>query len=179
MVINIDSLKEIISEKQIINRIKRIAHEISKKYSGESPIFIGVLKGSFIFIADLIREMDIDCEIDFIQVSSYFGTSSKGSITFKKDISINIKDRHVVIVEDIIDSGLTIKLLREQMLELEPKSLAITTLLLKPEIANIDFKIDWVGFEIAPQFVVGYGLDFNQKFRNLRGIYCLGGNESE
>ena len=123
--------------------------------------------------------MKIDCEIDFIQVSSYSGTSSNQKINLIKDISLNVKNRNIVIIEDIIDTGITIKFLKEWLNKLEPKSIAIVTLLMKPQIANIDFKIDWVGFEIAPEFVVGYGLDFDQKLRNLRGIYILGGNESE
>ena len=98
---------------------------------------------------------------------------------FKSMISININERDVIIIEDIIDTGLTINFIKEKLLELNPRSISIATLLMKTEIANIDFEIDWVGFEIAPEFVVGYGLDFNQKFRNLRGLYILGGNESE
>ena len=174
-----ENLKEIISEEKILSRVKEIAYDISNKFSEEPPIFISILKGSVIFVADLIREMNIDCEIDFIQVSSYSGASSKESIDFIKDISININERDVIIVEDIIDTGLTINFIKEKLLELNPRSVSIATLLMKPEIANIDFEIDWVGFEIAPEFVVGYGLDFNQKFRNLRGLYILGGNESE
>ena len=176
---NKENLKEYISEEQILSRIKEIAVEVSKKYLNDPPIFICVLKGSFIFVADLIREIEIDCEIDFIQVSSYSGTSSNQKINLIKDISLNIKNRNIVIIEDIIDTGITIKFLKEWLNKLEPKSTAIITLLMKTQIANIDFKIDWVGFEIAPEFVVGYGLDFDQKLRNLRGIYILGGNESE
>ena len=176
---NKENLKEIISEEKILSRVKEIAYDISNKFLDEPPIFISILKGSVIFVADLIREMNIDCEIDFIQVSSYSGSSSKESIDFIKDISININERDVIIIEDIIDTGLTINFIKEKLLELNPRSISIATLLMKPEIANIDFEIDWVGFEIAPEFVVGYGLDFNQKFRNLRGIYILGGNESE
>ncbi len=179
MINNKENLKECISEDQILSRIKEIAVEISKKYLNDPPIFICVLKGSFIFFADLIREIEIDCEIDFIQVSSYSGIRSNQEIDLMKDISLNIKNRNIVIIEDIIDTGITIKFLKEWINKLDPKSIAIATLLMKPKIANLDFKIDWVGFEIAPEFVVGYGLDFNQKLRNLRGIYILGGNESE
>ena len=179
MLSNQYSLKEIFTEKQILDRVKKIAFDISNKYFDDPPIFISILKGSFIFAADLIRATNLDSEIDFIEVASYSGTSSKGSITLKKDISINIKNRNIIIVEDIIDTGITIKFLKEKLEKLEPKSIAIVTLLMKTQVQNLDFKIDWVGFEIAPEFVVGYGLDFNQKFRNLRGIYILGGNESE
>ena len=176
---NKENLKECISEEQILSRIKDIAFEISKKYENNTPILICVLKGSFIFAADLIREIEIDCEIDFIQISSYSGKSSSQEIKLKKDISVNIKNRDIIIIEDIIDTGITINFLKKWIGKLEPKSTAIATLLMKPQLENIDFKIDWVGFEIAPEFVVGYGLDFDQKLRNLRGIYILGGNESE
>ena len=160
-------------------RVKEIAADISQKYEGDAPILIGILNGSFIFCADLMREMDIDCEIDFIKVSSYTGTQSVGTVKLRKDISADITNRHVVIVEDIIDSGLTIKFIKDRMLEAGPKSVAIVTLLMKPDIAKLDFDIDWVGFEIPPEFVVGYGLDYDQLFRNLKGVYRLEGFESE
>ncbi len=174
-----EKLNELISEADVKNRVDVLAAEISNRYDGEAPILIGILNGSFIFAADLMRAMTIDCEIDFIKVSSYAGTASKGTVKLLKDISANITDRHVVIVEDIIDSGLTIKFIRDRMREAGPKSVAITTLLMKPDIAQLDFDIDWVGFEIPPEFVVGYGLDYDQKLRNLKGIYRLGGSESE
>ena len=102
-----------------------------------------------------------------------------GTVKLRKDISADITNRHVVIVEDIIDSGLTIKFIKDRMLEAGPKSVAIVTLLMKPDIAKLDFDIDWVGFEIPPEFVVGYGLDYDQLFRNLKGVYRLEGFESE
>ncbi len=174
-----DNLTELISEAEVAKRVKALAKDISETYQDEAPILIGILNGSFIFAADLMRAMEIDCEIDFIKVSSYAGTASKGTVKLLKDISADITDRHVVIVEDIIDSGLTIKFIRDRMLDTSPKSVAIITLLMKPDIAKLDFDIDWVGFEIPPEFVVGYGLDYDQKLRNLKGIYCLGRSESE
>ena len=174
-----DNLTELISESEVAKRVKALAKDISETYKDEAPILIGILNGSFIFAADLMRAIEIDCEIDFIKVSSYAGTASKGTVKLLKDISADITDRHVLIVEDIIDSGLTIKFIRDRMLDTSPKSVAITTLLMKPDIAKLDFDIDWVGFEIPPEFVVGYGLDYDQKLRNLRGIYRLGGSESE
>ena len=179
MDVNKEKLTELISENQIQDKVKEIAADISKKYAGEAPILIGILNGSFIFCADLIRELDIDCEIDFIKVSSYTGTESVGTVKLRKDISADITNRHVIIVEDIIDSGLTIKFIKDRMLEAGPKSVAIVTLLMKPEIAKLDFKIDWVGFEIPPEFVVGYGLDYDQLYRNLKAIYRLEALESE
>ena len=179
MDVNKEKLTELISENQIQDKVKEIAADISQKYSGEAPILIGILNGSFIFCADLIRELDIDCEIDFIKVSSYMGTESVGTVKLRKDISADITNRHVIIVEDIIDSGITIKFIKDRMLEAGPKSVAIVTLLMKPDIAKLDFKIDWVGFEIPPEFVVGYGLDYDQLYRNLKAIYCLESLESE
>ena len=179
MDLNKKKLTELISENLIQDKVKEIAVDISQKYAGEAPILIGILNGSFIFCADLIRELDIDCEIDFIKVSSYMGTESIGTVKLRKDISADITNRHVIIVEDIIDSGLTIKFIKDRMLEAGPKSVAIVTLLMKPDIAKLDFKIDWVGFEIPPEFVVGYGLDYDQLYRNLKAIYCLESLESE
>ena len=179
MKVDNEKLIELISEKQIKNKVEEIAASISKIYDGQAPILIGILNGSFIFCADLVRALDIDCEIDFIKVTSYKGTQSIGTVRLRKDISAVITDRHVIIVEDIIDSGLTIKFIRDRMREAGPKSVAIVTLLLKPDIAKLDFDIDWVGFEISPEFVVGYGLDYDQKLRNLRGVYRLEGIENE
>ena len=175
MVVNREKLTQIISEKSIMERVHQIADDISNQYKSEVPILIGILNGSFIFASDLVRAMKIDCEIDFIKVSSYSGTKSKGTVHLKKDISADITDRHVIIVEDIIDSGLTIRFIRERLLDAQPKSVSIVTLLMKPELVEIDFDINWVGFEIPPHYVVGYGLDYDQKFRNLRGIFRLGG----
>ena len=175
MVVDREKLTQIISEKSIMERVYQIADDISNQYKSEVPILIGILNGSFIFASDLVRAMKIDCEIDFIKVSSYSGTKSKGTVHLKKDISADITDRHVIIVEDIIDSGLTIRFIRERLLDAQPKSVSIVTLLMKPELAEIDFDINWVGFEIPPHYVVGYGLDYDQKFRNLRGIFRLGG----
>ena len=172
---NTQKLNQIISEKSIKKRVEQIAEEISNAFQGEIPILISVLNGSFVFASDLLRALKVDCEIDFIKVSTYSGDKSKGRVDFQKDISIEITNRHVIIVEDIIDSGLTINFIRDRLYEAEPKSISVATLLMKPDVAKIDFEVNWVGFEIPPNFVVGYGLDYNQKFRNLRGIYSLGG----
>ena len=177
MVDDREKLTQIISEKAIMERVHQIAGDISNQYKSEIPILIGILNGSFIFVSDLIRAMKIDCEIDFIKVSSYSGTKSKGTVHLRKDISADITDRHVIIVEDIIDSGLTIRFIRDRLLDAQPKSVSIVTLLMKPELAEIDFDVNWVGFEIPPHYVVGYGLDYDQKFRNLRGIFSLGGKQ--
>ncbi len=163
----------VLDELQIKNRVSAIGDELSKKFKDEIPILIGVLNSSFIFMADLIRAIDIDCETDFIKISSYDRGSSKGTVRLLKDISADITGRHVVIIEDIIDSGLTIRFIKDRMGEADPKSLTIVSLLLKPGLVNLDFPIDIVGFEIAPDFVVGYGLDYDQKLRHLPAIYRI------
>ena len=166
-------LNPVISDEDIQKRVNEIAIDLSKKFKEEVPILIGILNGSFIFMADLIRELDIDCEMDFIKLASYKGSHSTGTVRLLKDISAEITGRHVVIVEDIIDSGLTIKFIKDRLQDAAPASLMIVTLLLKPDVANLDFPIDIVGFEIAPDFVVGYGLDYDQKMRHLPAIYRI------
>ena len=166
-------LSPVISDEDIQKRVNEIAMDLSQKFKDEVPILIGILNGSFIFMADLIRALDIDCEMDFIKLASYKSSHSTGTVRLLKDISAEITGRHVVIVEDIIDSGLTIKFIKDRMQDAAPASLMIVTLLLKPDVANLDFPIDIVGFEIAPDFVVGYGLDYDQKMRHLPAIYRI------
>jgi len=166
-------LSPVISDEDIQKRVNEIAIDLSKKFKDKVPILIGILNGSFIFMADLIRALDIDCEMDFIKLASYKGSHSTGTVRLLKDISAEITGRHVVIVEDIIDSGLTIKFIKDRLQDAAPASLMIVTLLLKPDVANLDFPIDIVGFEIAPDFVVGYGLDYDQKMRHLPAIYRI------
>jgi len=169
------NLKELISKEELDSRVLQIASEISENYKTEPVLFIIVLNGSFIFASDLIRAMEIDCEVDFIKVASYAGDQSTGKIKFEKDLSSDISGRNVIIIEDIIDSGITNNFLKKLIENKNPKSLKIATLLLKPEVAKLNFEIDWVGFEISPEFVVGYGLDYKQKLRNLNAVYRLGG----
>ncbi len=169
------NLKELISKEELASRVLQIASEISENYKTEPVLFIVVLNGSFIFASDLIRAMEIDCEVDFIKVASYTGDQSTGKIKFEKDLSSDISGKNVIIIEDIIDSGITINFLKQLIENKNPKSLKIATLLLKPEVAKLNFLIDWVVFEICAEFVVGYGLDYNQKLRNLNAVYRLGG----
>lgn len=173
MEINNKNLIKIIDENAIQYRVKEIATELSNSFVKKKPIFIGVLNGSFIFVSDLVRNLNIDCEIDFIKVSSYKGQNSMGTVKLLKDISADITNRHVVIVEDIIDSGLTIEFLVKRLNGASPKSISIVTLLLKPDIAKLSIPIDIIGFEIAPDYVVGYGLDYDQNFRHLPEVYRL------
>jgi hypoxanthine phosphoribosyltransferase len=125
------------------------------------------------FMADLLRSISIDCEMDFIKVRSYVGKKSSGTIQLIKDISADVTNRHVILVEDIIDSGHTIQFLMERVNSASPKSVSIATFLIKPDMAKIDFAVDFIGFEIPPEFVVGYGLDYNQKLRHLNGVYSI------
>jgi len=163
-----------ISESEINQRMIEIGTQISKKYNGEIPILIGVLNGGFIFLADLIRYIDIDCEIDFIRISSYGDEKeSSGHIKVLKPLSADIKGRHVIVVEDIVDSGLSLQFLSKMLRAFDPASFSVATLLRKKSRLKIDIKIDYIGFDIEDKFVVGYGLDDKQIKRNLRSIYTV------
>jgi len=166
-------MKLLVSEEDIQKRIKQLAKQITKDYKDKSPIFIGILNGCYVFMADLLREIDLDVEVDFVKIRSYEADSSTGTIKFRKDISADINDRHIVIVEDIIDSGFTINFLVNRLRGSGPKSVAVASILFKKEIARIDFEVDYIGFEIPPEFVVGYGLDYDEKYRNLKDVMVL------
>ena len=166
-------MKLLLSESEIKKRVKELADTISDDYKDKSPIFIGILNGCYVFMADLLRELSIGVEIDFVKIRSYEGDSSTGTIKFRKDISADIDNRHVVIVEDIIDSGFTINFLVNRLKESGPKSVSVATVLYKKKVAKLDFEVDYVGFEIPPEFVVGYGLDYNEKYRNLKDVMVM------
>ena len=173
------TLEEIISPDDVQNRVSEIGHEISAKYSGKVPIIIGVLNGAFLFMADLVRNLNIEFEVDFIKIDSYGdNTKSSGTIRLLKDISADITGRHVIVVEDIVDTGLSLKFLKHRMEESKPLSLCFASLLYKPNVILQDIKVDWIGFNIDDQYVVGYGLDLKQIYRGLPGIYMIN-NESE
>ena len=165
------NLEKYISDQDITKRVKEISNEISRLYYDKNPILIGVLNGSFIFLSDLIRNLNIHCEIDFIKISSYEGKKSVGKINMTKGLDLDIKNRSVIIIEDIIDSGNSIKYLYDHISNLNPKDIAVISLLAKKSVSKLNFKIDFIGFEISSEFVVGYGLDYNQKLRNLKSIY--------
>ena len=162
-----------LSKDDINNRLKEMANQLSEKYCDECPVIIGILNGSFVFMADLIRKIDFECEIDFMKVNSYVGKETSGEIQLEKDININIEDRRVIIVEDIIDSGLTMDYLHKHISAYNPKDITIVTLLSKNNNYTLNFNIDIVGFEITSEFVVGYGLDLDQRFRQLDSLYML------
>ena len=167
------NLEILFNKAQIQKRINEIGCSISKNFTTEIPILVCVLNGSFIFFADLIRSLSIDCEIDFLKVSSYQGKKTTGKITLEKDISFNINGRHIIIVEDIIDSGITVNFLLKKFKERNCRSISIVAMLKKSNKFNFKVINEYIGFEIKQEFVVGFGLDHNQKFRNLKDIYIL------
>ena len=171
-----NDMKEILlTEEQIQAKVKELAERISKDYAGKNPIFVGVLKGVVIFFADLVRNVDIPCEIDFMSISSYSGTNSTGRTEIRKDLSVDIKDRHVVILEDIFDTGTSLTFTVNHLKNKQPASLAVCTFLDKPERRNPDVTLvpEYMGYSIPNEFVVGYGLDYNEKYRNLPYIGIL------
>ncbi len=162
------------SEEEIQARVQELGALITKEYEGKTPLFVGVLKGCFMFMADLVRACDVMCTIDFMAVSSYGdGTVSTGAVKIVKDLSENIEGRDVVIVEDILDSGNTLNYLIKYMNDRNPASIRVVTLMDKPERRTAPVKADYVGFTIPDAFVVGYGLDYSQRYRNLPYIGIL------
>ncbi|WP_028992085.1 hypoxanthine phosphoribosyltransferase [Thermoanaerobacter thermocopriae] len=164
----------LITEQQLKEKVKELGRMITKDYQGKDLVLLGVLKGAIMFMADLSRAIDLPLSIDFMAVSSYgSSTRSSGIVKIIKDHDINIEGKDVLIVEDIIDSGLTLSYLRETLLGRKPRSLKICTILDKPERREADVKVDYCGFKIPDKFVVGYGLDFDEKYRNLPFIGVL------
>ena len=165
-------MKLLLSENEIKDRVKVLGMKITKDYEGKKPIFIGILNGCYVFMADLLREVELDVEVDFVKIRSYEGDSSTGTIKFRKDISADIDGRDVIIVEDIIDSGKTIEFIIKKLENINIKSFTVITLLKKNNINKIKNKvIDWYGFNIKDKYVIGYGLDINNLFRELKDIY--------
>ena len=168
-----DIERVLISEEEILEKVKEIGKKISDDYRGKNPLFVGVLKGCFIFMSDLLRHVDIRCTMDFMSVSSYQGTNSTGAVKINKDLNQDIEGRHIIIVEDILDSGLTLSYLKSYLMNRKPASIAIATLLDKPARRKADVYADYSCFEVPDAFVVGYGLDFNEVYRNLPYIGVL------
>jgi hypoxanthine phosphoribosyltransferase len=170
-----ENFTPMITEEQIHQRLKELGEEMTERYAGQKPILIGVLNGGFVFLADLIRYINTDCEIDFIRISSYGDArESSGHIKVLKPLSADVKGRHVIIVEDIVDSGLSVQFLQKMFSAFDPASLEIVTLLRKKARLKVDLDIKYVGFDIEDKFVIGYGLDDRQVKRNLRAIYVVG-----
>jgi hypoxanthine phosphoribosyltransferase len=171
---NKEIFKIYLSEPEIQKRISELAADINRDFKDRVPIFIGILNGAFIFMSDLIREITIDCEIDFFKLSSYGDAKiSSGNVRMLKELNCEVKDRDIIIVEDVIDSGLSIQYIRDLIMQQNPRTFSVVTLLYKKSAAKINFQLDYVGFEIPTEFVIGYGLDYAQKWRNLKSIYVL------
>lgn len=167
--------KILLSEEQLQTRIKELAEQLNKEYADKDPIFVGVLKGVVMFFGDMVKRINVPCQIDFMWISSYSGTNSSGTMTVKRDVSADIKGRHVVILEDIFDTGTSLDYTYKHLLAKEPASLKVCTLLDKPERRKpgITLQPDYTGFVIPNEFVVGYGLDFNEHYRNLPYVGVL------
>jgi hypoxanthine phosphoribosyltransferase len=166
---------EVLVEREALSsRIAELGAEISVDYAGRDLLLIGVLKGAVFFMADLMRKLTIPCEVDFMAISSYgTSTDSSGVVRILKDLDINIEGRHVLVVEDIIDSGLTLSYLMRNLESREPATLEVCALLTKPDRREIEVPVRYVGFEIPNRFVIGYGLDFGERYRNLPYVAVL------
>jgi hypoxanthine phosphoribosyltransferase len=174
LVIGNDVFLPFISEEQIQDRIRELGLEITKDYIGKIPVFIGVLNGAYLFHSDLIRNVNVECEVDFFKLSSYGDDKiSSGNVRLVKDLGCDVTGRDIIIVEDIVDSGLSIKFIEEMMEKHNPASMKVASLLVKPDSLRYNVKIDYIGFNIPDKFVIGYGLDYSQKYRNLRSIYTI------
>jgi hypoxanthine phosphoribosyltransferase len=170
----VDKPRVIIPREEIARKVAELAAEIKKDYRGKNPLLIGILKGSFVFMSDLIRAMNIPVEIDFVRLSSYgAGKESSGKIKLIKDVETPIKDRHVLVVEDIVDRGLTVRFLLDYLSFRKPASVKLCALFDKPSRRKVEVPIDYVGFTVPDAFVVGYGLDFDEKFRYLPDLSVL------
>jgi hypoxanthine phosphoribosyltransferase len=164
----------LIGEEQLQARIHELGEELSADYASREVLLVGVLKGAVFFMADLMRSLTIPCEIDFMAISSYgASTDSSGVVRILKDLDINIEGRHVLVVEDIVDSGLTLSYLMRNLESREPASLEVCALLTKPSRREIDVPVRYIGFEIPNKFVIGYGLDFAERYRNLPYVGVL------
>ncbi|MBL6465349.1 hypoxanthine phosphoribosyltransferase [Peptostreptococcus stomatis] len=156
------------SQEEIEAKVIELAKQIEKDYKGQDLLLVGILKGASVFVADLMRKIDLNVNIDFMSVSSYgSGTVSSGTVKILKDLDVDIKDKNVLIVEDIIDSGITLRNLYDTLMTREPRSLKLCTLLNKPARKKVDVDVDYVGFVIEDKFIVGYGIDYDEKYRNL------------
>ncbi len=165
--------KVLVSQEEIISRSKELGEEIKKDYEGEAPLLVALLRGSVPFLSELIKHIDLDIQYDFMDVSSYEGTESVGDIRILKDLDTSIKGLNILLVEDIVDTGQTIQTVKQMLMNKGAKSVKIVTLLDKPSRRRVDIKADYIGFEIENEFVVGFGLDFDQLYRNLPYVGVL------
>ncbi len=169
-----DIQEVLFSEAQLKARVRELGEQITRDFGDKDPFFIGILKGSYVFMSDLLREVDVLCGMDFMAVSSYKnGTTSSGAVQITKDLTQDIHGRHVIVVEDILDSGVTLSYLRKYLENRQPASITICTLFDKPSRRKADIHADYVGFLCPDAFIVGYGLDYAEKYRNLPYIGVL------
>ena len=174
LIIGSDCFVPLLTEEVLQKRIRELGEIISNDYKEKVPVFIGVLNGSFLFLSDLIKNVNIDCEVDFFKLSSYGDAKiSSGTVKLIKELNCDVTGRDIIIVEDIVDSGLSMKYIEELIAPHKPASMRVASLLLKPKSLRYNVKIDYIGFEIPSKFVIGYGLDYAKKYRNLRSIYVL------
>ena len=167
-------IRVLLTQQEIAQKVKGLAEQVSRDYQGKKPLLVCILKGAVVFFSDFMRCLQLPVEIDFMSVSSYGkAKTSTGTIRIMKDLEMNIKNRDVIVIEDIVDTGLTLSYLRENLLTRGPRSLRMVTLLDKPDRREVDIEADYCGFCIPDEFVVGYGLDFNEKYRYLSDICIL------
>ena len=172
----LNDIKEIMyTEEQIQKRIEELGEELTRDYAGKNPVIIGVLKGVVVFYADMVRQIRVPCEMNFMTISSYSGTRTTGNIQVRQDVTVDLKDRHVLILEDIFDTGNSLSFVYDHLMQHQPASLKICTLLDKPSRRKpgVTLKADYVGFTIPDAFVVGYGLDYNEYYRILHFVGVL------
>jgi len=165
--------KVLISQEKIENKVSELANEINSKYKGKELVVIGILKGAFIVVSDLAKQLDLDVTFDFMSIKSYYGSESTGQVKIVKDLEYDITDKNVLIVEDIYDTGLTLSNLKKLLESRNPKSIEVFSMFVKKEVAQDPIEINYSGFEIGPEFVVGYGLDYNGKYRELPYLAVL------
>lgn len=165
------SFVPLVSEAEVQDRVRALGQELTEQYQGKTPLFISILSGAFVFASDLIRAFDNPCEIGFVKLASYSGTRSSGDVQTVMGLDKDLRDRHLIIVEDIVDTGRTLHFFLEHLRASQPASICTVTFLRKPEAAQFPVLVDYVGFDIEDKFVVGYGLDYDGLGRNLPGIW--------
>ncbi|MCC7246342.1 MAG: hypoxanthine phosphoribosyltransferase [Saprospiraceae bacterium] len=161
----------LLSEKQVQDRVAELGEALTERYGGSNPLFISILSGAFVFASDLMRQFRADCEVGFVKLSSYSGTRSSGSVQTVMGLEKELKGRHLIVLEDIIDTGRTLHFFLDHLRGQEPASICTVTFLRKPDAAEFPVQVDYVGFDIGNEFVVGYGLDYEGIGRNLPGVY--------
>ncbi|MBQ5737076.1 MAG: hypoxanthine phosphoribosyltransferase [Alistipes sp.] len=165
--------KKMIPAEEIDKAVERVAEQLNERYAGKTPVFLGVLSGSFLFLSDLVRKINFDSRLAFVKISSYEGTQSTGNVKQQLGIDFDIEGKDIIIVEDIVETGHSMNYLLDYLQQRNPASVSICTLFFKPEKFLYEYKIDYVAMPIGNEFIVGYGLDYNQIGRNLKDIYVL------